>query len=238
MLRGSVGLLRQSQGLNLQLETEVQATVARPIRDLLEGECAKAKAQVKRTTEQRAVYQEVVINMDREKKKGKVTQLDAENQVKRAAAEYAICESECKKSLQTATRTSQTTTIALSCNYLKAYQSFWDKGAKMREVLDAAVSKHRGVGTEMSDRLKRDDSRVFTVFGVSLDDVVQRDGRVPAFVFELITYLTTYGLAEEGVFRVPGNMEALNSWKRKIDSNVAQGLSAEIAVLDAAGDVC
>lgn len=73
------------------------------------------------------------------------------------------------------------------------------------------------------------------VFGVSLEDVLARDGRAPQFVFDLITFIGTEGLEEEGIFRVPGNMEALNNWKRKIDSNVAPNLVSEIGVHDAAG---
>ncbi len=70
VVRGSVGLLRQSQTLGLQLDQEVAASVARPLRDLNDVEFAKAKQLIKKTQEQRAVYQDLVVNMEREKKKG------------------------------------------------------------------------------------------------------------------------------------------------------------------------
>ncbi len=55
---------------------------------------------------------------------------------------------------------------------------------------------------------------------------MERDGRVPPFVFDLITFIGINGLQEEGVFRIPGNMENLNQWKRRIDTNTAQNLTS------------
>ena len=70
---------------------------------------------------------------------------------------------------------------------------------------------------------------------MALDEVVKRDGQVPQFVFDLITHVAANGINEEGIFRVPGNLEALNQWKRKIDSGVAASLLKEIGPHDAAG---
>lgn len=163
VLRGTVGLLRQSQTLNLQLEQEVQANVARPIRDLMDNEFRRAKEAVKKAQEQRQVYNEVSQNMEKERKKGKVTALDAENQVKRAAADYEVLEADCKKVLRGAVESAQTTTITLSCNYLKSYQTYWDSGSKMREVLDATGTKHRAIAAARAEKLSKEYARVYTV---------------------------------------------------------------------------
>jgi hypothetical protein len=193
-----VGLLKQSQSLNAQLEQEVQASVARPFRELLEVDCRKAKASVKKTQEQRLAYQEVIANMERERKKGKVTVLDSENQIKRAAAEYAIAEADCKKAVQLATSLSTTTTVMSTASYLKvqllaaccccallcsaqlgcanqAYLTFWENGAKMKDVFDATVTKNVKVGSDMQERLKKEDSRSYKVFGWGLliDELTQ-----------------------------------------------------------------
>ncbi len=235
VVRGSVGLLRQSQSLNVQLEQEVESSVTRPLRELNENEFAKAKLVVKKTQELRAVHQDTVLTMERERKKGKVTALDAENQTKRAAADYEVAEADCKKAMRGAIESAQTYTITMACNYLKAYNNFWDQGAKMRELLAATAAKHRAVATDRAEKRKAEENRVIKVFGVALDEVVKRDGQVPQFVFDLITYLSSNGLAEEGIFRVPGNLEALNQWKKKIDSGVANSLMKEIGIHDAAG---
>lgn len=70
VVRGSVGLLRQAQSLEGQLMQEIATSVAKPLRDLNDAEFAKAKAMIKKTQEQRAVYQDIVVTMEREKKKG------------------------------------------------------------------------------------------------------------------------------------------------------------------------
>lgn len=53
---------------------------------------------------------------------------------------------------------------------------------------------------------------------------MRRDGRPPAFVFELIAHISSTALLEEGIFRVPGNLEALNQYKKRIDSGLAAGI--------------
>ena len=235
VLRSSIGLLRQSQSLNLQLEQEVQAVVARPIKDLMEEDFLRAKECVKKTQENRNTYHEVLTNMEREKKKGKVTALDAENQIKRAAAEYEVSELECKKAVKVATEKAQTAMITLTCNYLVKYQAFWEKGWKMNELLTATANKHKGVATLRTERMKAEDSKVHTVFGVALEEVVRRDGKVPQFVFDLINHICSSGLEEEGLFRVPGNMEALNNAKKKIDSGILDSMLSDINIHDACG---
>lgn len=76
---------------------------------------------------------------------GKITALDAENQIKKAGADYDICEAECKKAIRSAIESAQTCTILISCNYLSAYSKFWDAGAKMGSLLLATAGKHRQV---------------------------------------------------------------------------------------------
>lgn len=167
VVRGSVGLLRQSQSLGQQLEQEVEAQVTRPLRELNNNEFAKAKQVVKKTQELRAACQDTVVTMERERKKGKVTALDAENQSKRAAADYEVAEAECKKAMRSAIESAQTFTITMACNYLKAYGTFWEQGAKTRELLVATAAKHRAVAAERAERMRAEENRVIKVMSVS-----------------------------------------------------------------------
>ncbi len=166
---------------------------------------------------------------------GKVTALDAENQIKRAGADYDICEAECKKVMRSAIESAQTCTILISCNYLAAYTKFWEAGAKMNQLLLATAGKHRQVAAERAERSKADENRVLKCFGVELEEVVRRDGKPPQFVFELISHISSVALEEEGIFRVPGNLEALNQFKKRIDSGLTTGIVKEIGTHDAAG---
>jgi hypothetical protein len=50
---------------------------------------------------------------------------------------------------------------------------------------------------------------IVPVFGVPLDEVVSRDGgydSIPRIIFECIAFIETYGLKEEGLYRIPGRL--------------------------------
>jgi hypothetical protein len=49
-------------------------------------------------------------------------------------------------------------------------------------------------------------------------------------VFELIAHISATALSEEGIFRVPGNLEALNQYKKRIDSGLASGIVNKVCV--------
>ncbi|KAM7155097.1 protein FAM13A isoform 2-T2 [Molossus nigricans] len=72
------------------------------------------------------------------------------------------------------------------------------------------------------------------LFGVSLQDL-QRQGLaengVPAVVGTIVEYLTEYGLTQEGLFRVNGNMKVVERLRLQFESGVPVELGTE-------GDVC
>ena len=44
------------------------------------------------------------------------------------------------------------------------------------------------------------------VFGVHFTKVIQRDGKIPKFIFDAIEYIEKHGLSKEGLFRINGNL--------------------------------
>ncbi|KAF2735120.1 Rho GTPase-like protein activator [Polyplosphaeria fusca] len=61
------------------------------------------------------------------------------------------------------------------------------------------------------------------VFGVSLDDLFQRDGSpVPMVVYQCIHAVDLFGLEVEGIYRIPGTSSHIQSMKALFDSDSAQ----------------
>ncbi|KAB0389317.1 hypothetical protein E2I00_001470, partial [Balaenoptera physalus] len=72
------------------------------------------------------------------------------------------------------------------------------------------------------------------LFGVSLQDLHQQgltENGVPAIVGSIVEYLTMHGLAQEGLFRVNGNVRVVEQLRWKFESGVPVELGRD-------GDVC
>lgn len=63
------------------------------------------------------------------------------------------------------------------------------------------------------------DSSVKRVFGIPLEEHLRVTGKMIAYPLEIcITYLSAYGLTEEGLFRIGGGMSKVKRFKSSIDS--------------------
>ncbi|KAF2867171.1 hypothetical protein BDV95DRAFT_185845 [Massariosphaeria phaeospora] len=61
------------------------------------------------------------------------------------------------------------------------------------------------------------------VFGVTLDDLFQRDGSpVPVVVYQCIQAVDLFGLETEGIYRIPGTSSHIQAMKAIFDSNATQ----------------
>jgi hypothetical protein len=61
------------------------------------------------------------------------------------------------------------------------------------------------------------------VFGISLDDLFQRDqNAVPIVVMQCILAVDTFGLDVEGIYRLSGNASHINTLKSQFDHNASQ----------------
>ncbi|XP_006902743.1 PREDICTED: protein FAM13A-like [Elephantulus edwardii] len=78
------------------------------------------------------------------------------------------------------------------------------------------------------------DSTYTKLFGISLEDLHQQgltENGVPAVVWHIVEYLTQHGLAQEGLFRVNGNVKVVQQLRLKYESGTHVELGKD-------GDVC
>ncbi|XP_065051161.1 protein FAM13B-like isoform X1 [Rhopilema esculentum] len=85
--------------------------------------------------------------------------------------------------------------------------------AKMKKIISSPRGKRR-TSTAGSTNSK--------IFGVPLDDIVQRDSNdsgVPAVVQKMCQFILDNGIITEGIFRVNGNMKTVEKLKTQFDKN-------------------
>ena len=58
------------------------------------------------------------------------------------------------------------------------------------------------------------------MFGIHFSKVISRDGKIPKFLFNAIEFIEKNGIAQEGLFRVNGNLSFIESVTKLIDQGV------------------
>ncbi|XP_053112651.1 protein FAM13A isoform X3 [Hemicordylus capensis] len=94
----------------------------------------------------------------------------------------------------------------------------------MKRIAAAPLSRQKGTSCRK-------------VFGVSLQELQQQGlskNGIPAVVWDVVTYLTQYGLNQEGLFRVNGNLKTVEHLRVKYESGEDVELAAEGDVSSAA----
>eukprot|EP01091_Cochliopodium_minus_P009664 TRINITY_DN2425_c0_g1_i2.p1 TRINITY_DN2425_c0_g1~~TRINITY_DN2425_c0_g1_i2.p1 ORF type:complete len:643 (-),score=221.49 TRINITY_DN2425_c0_g1_i2:1518-3425(-) len=143
----------------------------------------------------------------------------AERELSKAKEAFEFCEKAYIKKLLLVNKKHELETLKRFSNYMESYKKFFDEGSKLTNEIVNSMDTVKQMTQNALESIE-ESSKETKIFCVDFRDLVERDKRVPKFLYLAFEFLEKYALKQEGIFRVNGNLNAIEGFVKKLDQGI------------------